>query len=115
MMTRSGQPKFPCQSLTWHYARMHGPVYQTFDPLTRLRSAAAREAAGAALPARRTCAAHGVRAGCFGPPPVPAGAACLRLTGRATLTEIDIRVASRVLAIMRDYCRNTAQAGRNTR
>jgi len=67
-----------------------------------------------ALAAQRTCAAHGVRVGCFRPPSVPAGAACLRLTGRATLTENDIRVASRVLAIVRDHCRNTAQAGRNT-
>jgi len=68
-----------------------------------------------ALAAQRTCAAHGVRVGCFRPPSVPDGAACLRLAGRATLTENDIRSASRVLAIVRDYCRNTAQAGRNTR
>jgi len=33
--------------MTWHYARMHRPVFQTFDPLDRLREAAtAREAAG---------------------------------------------------------------------
>jgi 8-amino-7-oxononanoate synthase len=68
-----------------------------------------------ALDAQRICAAHGVRVGCFRPPSVPAGAACLRLTGRATLTEIDISVASRALAIVRDHCRNTAQAGRSTR
>lgn len=67
-----------------------------------------------ALEAQRTCAAHGVRVGCFRPPSVPAGAACLRLTGRATLTENDLSVASRVMAIVRDHCRNTAQAGRNT-
>jgi 8-amino-7-oxononanoate synthase len=65
-----------------------------------------------ALAAQRTCAEHGVRVGCFRPPSVPAGAACLRLTGRATLTENDYRVASRVLAIVRDHCRNTAQAGK---
>jgi 8-amino-7-oxononanoate synthase len=65
-----------------------------------------------ALAAQRTCAEHGVRVGCFRPPSVPAGAACLRLTGRATLTENDFRVASRVLAIVRDHCRNTAQAGK---
>jgi 8-amino-7-oxononanoate synthase len=38
-------------------------------------------------------------------------------TGRATLTEKDISVASRALAVARDrchHCRNTAQAGRNT-
>jgi 8-amino-7-oxononanoate synthase len=65
-----------------------------------------------ALDAQRTCAEHGVRVGCFRPPSVPAGAACLRLTGRATLTENDFSVASRVLAIVRDHCRNTAQAGK---
>lgn len=68
-----------------------------------------------ALAAQRTCAEHGVRVGCFRPPSVPAGAACLRLTGRATLSEIDLSLASRVLAIVRHHCRNTAQAGRNTR
>jgi 8-amino-7-oxononanoate synthase len=65
-----------------------------------------------ALAAQRTCAEHGVRVGCFRPPSVPAGAACLRLTGRATLTENDLSMASRVLAIVRDHCRNTAQAGK---
>ena len=65
-----------------------------------------------ALAAQRTCAEHGVRVGCFRPPSVPAGGACLRLTGRATLTENDFRVASRVLAIVRDGARNTAQAGK---
>jgi 8-amino-7-oxononanoate synthase len=65
-----------------------------------------------AVAAQLVCASHGVRVGCFRPPSVPAGAACLRLTGRATLTENDFSVASRVLAIVRDHCRNTAQAGR---
>ena len=70
-----------------------------------------------ALAAQRSCAEYGVRVGCFRPPSVPAGEACLRLTGRATLTEMDIGVASRALAVARDrchHCRNTAQAGRNT-
>ncbi|HET6192479.1 MAG TPA: aminotransferase class I/II-fold pyridoxal phosphate-dependent enzyme [Trebonia sp.] len=70
-----------------------------------------------ALAAQRGCAECGVRVGCFRPPSVPAGEACLRLTGRATLTEKDISVASRALAVGRDrchHCRNTAQAGRNT-
>jgi 8-amino-7-oxononanoate synthase len=70
-----------------------------------------------ALAAQRGCAECGVRVGCFRPPSVPAGEACLRLTGRATLTEKDISVASRALAVARDrchHCRNTAQAGRNT-
>lgn len=70
-----------------------------------------------ALAAQRACAARGVRVGCFRPPSVPEGEACLRLTGRATLTEKDINLASRTLAVVRDHChhcRNTAQAGRNT-
>ena len=69
------------------------------------------------LAAQRGCAECGVRVGCFRPPSVPAGEACLRLTGRATLTERDISAASRALAVARDrchHCRNTAQAGRNT-
>jgi 8-amino-7-oxononanoate synthase len=68
-----------------------------------------------AVAAQRACGACGVRVGCFRPPSVPAGAACLRLTGRATLTENDFSLASRALAIVRDHCRNTAQAGRISR
>jgi 8-amino-7-oxononanoate synthase len=70
-----------------------------------------------ALAAQQTCAERGVRVGCFRPPSVPEGQACLRLTGRATLSENDISVATRTLAVVRDHChhcRNTAQAGRNT-
>ena len=70
-----------------------------------------------ALAAQRACAEHGVRVGCFRPPSVPDGEASLRLTGRATLTEKDMSLASRALAVARDrchHCRNTAQAGRNT-
>jgi 8-amino-7-oxononanoate synthase len=50
-----------------------------------------------AVEAQRICARHGVRAGCFRPPSVPAGQACLRLTGRAGLTERDFTVATRAL------------------
>jgi 8-amino-7-oxononanoate synthase len=70
-----------------------------------------------ALAAQRTCAARGVRVGCFRPPSVPEGQACLRLAGRATLNENDLNLASRTLAVVREHChhcRNTAQAGRNT-
>jgi 8-amino-7-oxononanoate synthase len=70
-----------------------------------------------ALAAQQTCASRGVRVGCFRPPSVPEGQACLRLTGRATLSENDLNVASRTLAVVRErchHCRNTAQAGRNT-
>jgi 8-amino-7-oxononanoate synthase len=68
----------------------------------------------AAVAAQHVCADHGVRVGCFRPPAVPDGQACLRLTGRATLSENDFDVAWRVLAVVRDHCPNTVQAGRNT-
>ncbi len=56
-----------------------------------------------AVAAQRTCAGHGVRAGCFRPPSVPAGQACLRLTGRASLTDGDFAAAARALAAVRDH------------
>jgi len=65
-----------------------------------------------AMRAREIAAEHGVRAGCFRPPAVPPGEACLRLTGKATLTENDFAVVSRTLTAIRDHCRITAQAGR---
>jgi 8-amino-7-oxononanoate synthase len=43
-----------------------------------------------------------VRVGCFRPPSVPRGQACLRLTGRANLTEDDFAAAARALAAIRD-------------
>ena len=55
-----------------------------------------------AVRARETCAAYGVRVGCFRPPSVPRGQACLRLTGRASLTEDDFAAAARALAAVRD-------------
>jgi 8-amino-7-oxononanoate synthase len=70
-----------------------------------------------AVDAQRACAARGVRVGCFRPPSVPDGEASLRLTGRATLTDTDISLASRALAVATDrchHCRNTAKAGRTT-
>ncbi|MGH3171661.1 MAG: hypothetical protein ACRDN0_38090, partial [Trebonia sp.] len=72
----------------------------------------------AAVAAREACAALGVRVGCFRPPSVPDGEACLRLTGRATLSEADFAVAKEALAVVAehwDYGRNTAQAGRTSR
>lgn len=44
----------------------------------------------AALLAAEICAEHGLRVGCFRPPSVPKGRACLRLTARATLDESDL-------------------------
>jgi 8-amino-7-oxononanoate synthase len=69
----------------------------------------------AAVAAQQACAALGVRVGCFRPPSVPHGQACLRLTGRATLTENDLSRVARALAVVIDHChhdRNTAKAGR---
>jgi 8-amino-7-oxononanoate synthase len=55
-----------------------------------------------AVRAKETCAAYGVRVGCFRPPSVPRGQACLRLTGRASLAEGDFAAAARALAAVRD-------------
>ncbi|GAA4240531.1 8-amino-7-oxononanoate synthase [Actinomadura meridiana] len=44
----------------------------------------------AAVEAAETCAEQGLRVGCFRPPSVPPGRACLRLTARATLGESDL-------------------------
>ena len=57
--------------------------------------------AAAAVAAQQVCARHGVRAGCFRPPSVPAGRSCLRLAARATLTERDFAALSRALAAVR--------------
>jgi 8-amino-7-oxononanoate synthase len=56
-----------------------------------------------AVAAQQSCARLGVRAGCFRPPSVPFGQACLRLTGRANLTEADFAVAARALASVSDH------------
>jgi 8-amino-7-oxononanoate synthase len=71
----------------------------------------------AAAAAREACAGQGALVGCFRPPSVPEGQACLRLTGRATLAEPDFAVAGQALAVVAkdwDYGRNTAQAGRTS-
>jgi 8-amino-7-oxononanoate synthase len=52
----------------------------------------------AALRAAEICAEHGIRAGCFRPPSVPKGRACLRLTARATLDESDLTRLGAALA-----------------
>jgi 8-amino-7-oxononanoate synthase len=59
--------------------------------------------AAQAVQAQRICAGNGVRAGCFRPPSVPRGQACLRLTGRASLTDSDFATAARALAAVRDH------------
>ena len=65
-----------------------------------------------ALAARRSCAEHGVRVGCFRPPSVPAGRSCLRLAAHATLTQRDFTVVSRALAAVRDDVYTRDLAGR---
>jgi 8-amino-7-oxononanoate synthase len=52
----------------------------------------------AAVAAAAACAAAGVRVGCFRPPSVPDGVSRLRLTARATLTDVDLRLAGTALA-----------------
>ena len=64
-----------------------------------------------AVAGRQACAEHGVSVGCFRPPSVPVGQACLRLTGRASLREIDFAVASRALAAVRDHSRIPEKSG----
>jgi 8-amino-7-oxononanoate synthase len=56
-----------------------------------------------AVTAREICAGEGVRVGCFRPPSVPPGQACLRLTARATMTDRDFALAARVLSRVRDH------------
>jgi 8-amino-7-oxononanoate synthase len=68
--------------------------------------------AEAATAAQRTCAGHGVRAGCFRPPSVPAGRSCLRLAARATLTERDFAAVADALAAVAREAGVPAPAGR---
>ncbi|HEX6523789.1 MAG TPA: 8-amino-7-oxononanoate synthase [Streptosporangiaceae bacterium] len=56
-----------------------------------------------AVEAREICASTGVRVGCFRPPSVPVGQACLRLTTRATMTQRDFVLAARALTRVRDH------------
>jgi len=52
--------------MTWHYARKQRSVFQAFDPLGRLReAAAAREAAGL----RRRLVPRSPRSACCAPTP----------------------------------------------
>ncbi|GAA2419410.1 8-amino-7-oxononanoate synthase [Actinomadura vinacea] len=52
----------------------------------------------AAVRGAEICAAHGARVGCFRPPSVPKGRACLRLTARATVGEADLTTLEEALA-----------------
>jgi 8-amino-7-oxononanoate synthase len=55
----------------------------------------------AAVRAAEICAAGGVRVGCFRPPSVPQGRACLRLAARADLHEADLTAVTAALADVR--------------
>jgi 8-amino-7-oxononanoate synthase len=55
----------------------------------------------AAVRAAEICAEHGARVGCFRPPSVPQGRACLRLTARASLTEAELTVLEGALQKVR--------------
>jgi 8-amino-7-oxononanoate synthase len=65
-----------------------------------------------AVEARQICAAHGVWAGCFRPPSVPAGSSCLRLTARANLTRGDFTRAARALAAVGQHVQTASPVGR---
>ncbi len=54
-----------------------------------------------ALAAQLACRAEGVRVGCFRPPSVPEGQACLRLTARADLTPAQVEWAASVVQAVR--------------
>ncbi|MBW8486252.1 8-amino-7-oxononanoate synthase [Actinomadura parmotrematis] len=56
----------------------------------------------AALEAQETCRARGARVGCFRPPSVPKGRACLRFTARAALGEADLTTVRTALAAVAD-------------
>ncbi|WP_019633234.1 aminotransferase class I/II-fold pyridoxal phosphate-dependent enzyme [Actinomadura atramentaria] len=51
----------------------------------------------AAVEAQALCRDRGLRVGCFRPPSVPKGRACLRITARATLDEADFTVLAGAL------------------
>lgn len=51
-----------------------------------------------ALAAATACLDAGVKVGCFRPPAVPAGTSRLRLTARASLGDVELELARRVLA-----------------
>ncbi|MFG2090120.1 MULTISPECIES: 8-amino-7-oxononanoate synthase [unclassified Spirillospora] len=61
----------------------------------------------AAVRAAGICAEHGLHVGCFRPPSVPKGRACLRLTARATLRESDLTRLGEALA---DVASSTARS-----
>jgi 8-amino-7-oxononanoate synthase len=71
---------------------------------------------GDAVRAAEICAGHGVRVGCFRPPAVPPGRACLRLTARASLEEAELTMVTSALTGVREqigpYSARNAEATR---
>jgi 8-amino-7-oxononanoate synthase len=61
----------------------------------------------AAVRGAEICAEAGARVGCFRPPSVPKGRACLRLTARATVGEADLTTLRRALTAV---ARSTARS-----
>ncbi|WP_425427340.1 8-amino-7-oxononanoate synthase [Actinomadura mexicana] len=61
----------------------------------------------AAVRAAEISAEHGLRVGCFRPPSVPKGRACLRLTARATLDESDL---TRLRAALAEIASSTSRS-----
>ena len=84
-----------------------GLGFETSEPAAAVVRVLLGEAA-LAVAARDVCAAQGVRVGCFRPPSVPPGQACLRLTARANLSEVHLALAFRALGSVRDHVRITA-------
>jgi 8-amino-7-oxononanoate synthase len=84
-----------------------GLGFETSEPAAAVVRVVLGEAA-AAVQARDICVAQGVHVGCFRPPSVPAGQACLRLTARANLSEFHLALAFRALGAVRDHVRITA-------
>jgi 8-amino-7-oxononanoate synthase len=56
----------------------------------------------AALRAAEICAEHGARVGCFRPPSVPKGRACLRITARASLSDDDLETLRKALTCVKE-------------
>jgi 8-amino-7-oxononanoate synthase len=69
-----------------------------------------------AVRAAEICAEHGVRVGCFRPPSVPPGRACLRLTARASLEEAELTTVGKALTGVKEeigpYAARNAEATR---
>ena len=64
-----------------------------------------------ALAAAALCLDHGVRVGCFRPPSVAPGRACLRLTARADLSDAELDRAASALTAVIDHGGGTANHG----